>query len=211
MNTTKTTSQKLAELKEKRQQLLMKFREEKAPNSGSETHKQLKATDEEIKNLEFKLKIEQIETELQHIEECIKFVPEIEKVLNKFNLKKSGKRFKDAIAQIDKNLYWYCKYNSWIIEHLQYNIAIVHACITSFYGDGVEQNGVINAEIVIQELKKFVEYNTKRIEEARKQNNIETINKFREEKENLLKQIEQYNKSMQHDIYDKFDLYIHVK
>ena len=175
-------------LKEQRQKLYnelrgLKFDDKKTKEILNKIRKiELQEAEEEKQN-----KIKSIENECINIEKVMTLFPQIEEVLKKYNNKTSSKRLDTDLKKIDSSLYFEKRYNSWIIEHYGYKINIIHACITSSYNDGIEQNGVINSELAINGLKTFIEYNTKKIKEAREQIKIidDLINESKEIKEQI--------------------------
>jgi len=171
----------------------------------------MKELDDKIQVEEKLNKINSIEKELLRKEEVFKLCPAIIEVIKKFDGKQSNKRLDTALKNIDKNLRFKTQYNSWIIEHVSYDINIVHASISSSYGDGVEQNGVIIADVAIADLNKNMNYRKEQAIKTREQNKIDIIDGLIEESEELKKKIKEFNEKINYAINDKFDIRIDLR
>ena len=134
-----------------------------------------------------------IELEIKNLHYAIETANKIMPVIEKFNGKQPNKRLDTALKQIDRNLSFKTRYNSFVISlylenrHVQDGPGkaayiqdsfknIIHASIKSGYGEGICQKDVINAELLKNEIMALVEHNRKLVEKMRAEiNHLETI------------------------------------
>lgn len=114
------------------------------------------------------LNVKLIELELDAMKKAVSLHEAIINIIPKFDGKKATARLDTALKAIDKDLSFHMEYNSFIIRmyiakrsiqtdtHTEYikdsYITLIHDSIKSGYGDGICQNDVINANILIDRI-----------------------------------------------------------
>lgn len=129
------------------------------------------------------INIRLIQLHLDAERKALTLIPQIIEVVKKFDGKAPSKRFDTALKKVDKNLVFNMTYNSFVIEmyienryfltgekayYIHPTCNIVRSSITSGYGDGICQDGIINAERLIAWINRAKESTEVHIEKTSK-------------------------------------------
>ncbi len=153
------------------------------------------------------------------LQKVLDLVPEIIKVIKKFDGKVINKRLDTALKQVDPNLSAGQEWNSFIID-LRFSqsklqgyrrVTIAHAGLSSAYGDGGIRgdNNTLKADALISDIEKTLEYAQKRIDKINK--HLGGLDAILERYFDIKKQMSGFYDDIPHDVREvlelEFDLY----
>lgn len=172
-----------------------------------------------------------IELEKKMLIKAIELIPQVIEVVKKFDNKVPSKRLETALKEINKGFRFNMEHNSFIIEIKFFDhddrctsdgdraiyanedsFRVCHMCISSAYGDQAIDNGRINANAVINSpngLLAFLEVHKKTVQGI--DDTIKNIEELKEQRKELLKQIEDFNSKVNYTFNNTFPLRIEVK
>jgi hypothetical protein len=116
------------------------------------------------------IKIKLVQLEIAAMEKAISLYDQIVAIIPKFDGKAPNKRFDTALKNIDPQLSFKMEFNSFKIKMYNinrffesgnggafytkdYEVYLLHECISSSFGDGICQNGMIDGPILLEKLK----------------------------------------------------------